>query len=134
MSAEAVIVSLLSNDPDVSAAIGNRIAPVAMADKFPRPNIVYQRIDGGDTYSNDGPISNSRAVIQVSCYTDDYESASSLAASVRDLLSGYRGQVEGYQVGAIFIASMFDAPDASPPGASTGPAGVILTVNVVWSE
>ena len=130
MELEAAIVAKLRTDVP---SVGGRIAPVGIPDAIPRPNIIYQRIDTGREHSNDGPVGIADALLQLSCYADQYDQAKALAAAVRSF-DGFTGTV-----GEVFIHSMFledesDAPAPPPEGQTRGIAGIQLTFRVAYSE
>lgn len=117
MSIESGLYTHLTNDPDVSALVGDRIYPLLVPQDASLPAIAYQRISTGREEAHTGPSGLCSARIQLTCIADSYESAKSVADAVRKSLDGFSGTMGTFEVGACFVvndrddwASSFDVP------------------------
>lgn len=137
MELEEAIVALLAADPEITGEVEGRIAAAVLPESLSRPNIVYQRLDTGRQWHNDGPAGMPTAAVQISCYADDYPTAKALATAVKDL-DGYSGTVgdpvTGLYVGSMFLDDERDAPTPPAPGEAAGISGVILVFRVSYRE
>jgi hypothetical protein len=118
----------------VHALVAGRIGAAGAAPRLARPNIIFQNIGVGRTYTNDGPLSLARPNLQLSCYADDIEGAKTLSSAVRRALNGFRGTADGVFIHFIMLDDDTDAPQPPPEGQERGIAGIVLMFRLACEE
>lgn len=104
MTTLADIRTFILADATVTSLIGTRMYPLTVPQNGTMPAVTYQVISGSRGYVFRAPAGMARHRIQFDCYATTYTSAESVAAAIRNRLSGYMGNAG---TGAI-EAAMFD--------------------------
>ena len=107
MAIEALLYSILTADPGVSALVGLRVYPLVVPQEVDLPAIAYQTISGRPDYTLEPPggrVMLNRARIQLTCQGSTYAEAKGLALAVRSALSGYKSA----PIDAIFVENIYD--------------------------
>lgn len=102
-------VALLNANAQVTSICGNSIMPIPAPDDLSDyPAIVYQVASDVSTYSFTNPtVINSRVVFN--CIAQEYGTARTLALTVKEIFSGYRGRLpDGTLVFMTQIVNMVD--------------------------
>lgn len=105
---EASLYTILSGAGGVTALAGTRIYPLLIPQEAALPALAYQRISGRRTMAHDGPITLTRARVQITCVAETYSQAKSLAAAVQAALDGYRGTVGSHAILHAFLDNDLD--------------------------
>lgn len=132
-AAARTAVAEILEEPD-SSPTRWRIGAAGVTGPLARPNVIFQGITTGRTYTNDGPAGLARPDMQLSCYADDYEGARALAAAVRVALNGFHGVADGVTVQSILLDDEQDAPQPPATGQGQSIAGVVLMFKVACDE
>ncbi len=111
---EQGIEQRLMADAGVSALVGNRIYPVVLPENCSYPAITYQLITSHETYTNDGPLGEVRARIQIDSWGKRYGQVKAVAQAVRVALNGFTGQLPDgtyvFEIECDDASDGFDAP------------------------
>ena len=110
MAAEKAIRSILIDDGDVGALVGDRIFPIVRRENSALPAIVYQQISGVRDQMFSGPSGFVEARFQINCWAETYEGADELAEAVRGALNGYNGTKESVVIQCIHLLDEGDMP------------------------
>lgn len=134
MEIEAALYAELAADSSVSALVSSRIYPVLIPQDVDMPAIAYQRISGPRDYSHQGAGLVS-ARFQITCQATSYSGAKSLAAAVRDALSGFSGTMgAGGGGGGVKVQGAFVDNDLDGYGATAQEWTVRLDVIIQHTE
>jgi len=106
---EEALVTLLLADVGFTAVCGERLFPVVIPQDVALPSVAYQRISGAREYALDGRSGLARPRIQFTCVGNRYSDARNAANALREVLSGYRGTVDGVWIQAAFLENEDDA-------------------------
>jgi hypothetical protein len=82
---------LLGSGAISSAVGGERIFPIRLPQGVVQPSIVYTRISGEGDYHNQGSSGLMRPRVQIDCWAQTADVATSLANLVKVRIDGYRG-------------------------------------------
>jgi hypothetical protein len=138
MSIEMALVSLLINDADVNAKVGDRIFPVYVPEDKSLPAITYQEISGPRDAVMSGASGLVNARFQINCWTKKYRGARELADLVRIALSPqndeYPKDVEGVNIQAIMLLSENDVPRIHAENEELSGHGKMLDFSVWFRE
>ena len=81
----------LLDDAGIAAVVGTRVYPIRLPQGQISPSIIYTRISGfGDNHML-GPSGLSRPRLQVDCWAQSADTASTLANLVKERIDGFRG-------------------------------------------
>ena len=105
---EADLVTLLKNNPALSAKVGTRIYPLVMPTQPTFPCIVYQVVASTRTYSHSGFSHLFQPRIQFSCWATTYAEAKDVASKLKAALEGFRGISGGTTLQGAFVATDID--------------------------
>lgn len=97
----------LLTDTAVKTAFGARIYVQHVPDNVTYPFAVIRMVSDPAFYTQDGE-SRRETILQIETYDDDISNAYSNSLLIRAALTGHRGTVGGYTVGAIFVREMQD--------------------------
>lgn len=104
------IYSILSNDVNIQALVGDKIFPDTIPDKddagiaIPNPVILIERTAIDMEYAK-GCAARSIASITVTCWADSYFQAADIIDAVNTALELYKGTVEGISIDSIKLES-----------------------------
>jgi hypothetical protein len=110
MAVEKAIRSILIDDGDVGALVGDRVFPIVRRDGSALPAIVYQQISGVRDQMLSGPSGFVEARFQINCWAETYEGADELAEAVRGALDGYNGTKESVVIQCVHLLDEGDMP------------------------
>lgn len=105
---EEALFSILTNDSALSALIGTRVYPNIFPQGVTLPAISYQRISSVRLHSHSGASQLARPRFQLTCLSDSYTEAISVANALREALDGYGGVPAGVRVPVALIQNEFD--------------------------
>jgi hypothetical protein len=105
---EQRIVTLLSADPGIAAAVRDHIYPVVLRQGSPLPTLVYRRLSSDPDYTLAGRAGWRTVTLQLACWAADYADARDLAEAVRQTLDAYS---EPSPTGPIRFISVADGAD-----------------------
>jgi hypothetical protein len=126
---EEAIFTLVTGNAAVKALIGLRLYPSVIPEKTKLPAAAYQVISVGREYHHGGQSSIARPVIGFTFDSRSITEAREVAAAVRQLLSGYHGEVGTVYIGYISLQNEFEGYN---------PASEVYLVRqdyqIVWKE
>lgn len=102
------------------AGTPNRVYPLVIPQKVPRgaaqtPCVVYETVGVDRQVSYCGTSGLIRTTMQLNCYAEDYGTAKSVAAAVRDVFGDFRGLLGGtVDVRHAKLEAEFDIQDIEP--------------------
>ena len=138
MSIEKALISIMSNDADVSAKVGNRIFPVFVPKGQTLPVITYQEISGVRDSVMKGASGLVQARYQINCWTKTYKAARELADLVRISLApendSYPEDIEGTNIQAIMLLNENDVPSIHSDNEELSGHGKMLDFSVWFKE
>lgn len=118
MEREAALFALVSGDAEIAALVEKRIYPgneLPQGDKYPA--VSFFLIDATEDEALDGPDGLFDARVQFTVLASDQDAAIAVRRALMDLLDGYQGTVEGFEVIHIHFESVrgipYDAPTKS---------------------
>lgn len=129
MSLETALRAYVLADPAIAAAVGQRMYPRRLPQGPALPALDYQRIDTRRLHDLDGPDGLPRARMQVRAWGATVQSATDLAALVRERLDGFRGAWGDVAVGACLCVAERDLDDPE-----TGRSAVVQDYMIQWRE
>jgi len=88
MSLESKLYTLLSGDAAVIGIASTRIYPMIAPQKADKPYVTYQRIASGRVYSMSGYSNLENPIMQVDCWSSDYDTGKELSEAVIDAMRG----------------------------------------------
>jgi len=83
------IYSILSANSAVVALVGTRITPSVMPELQPQPAIVYTVVSNDPVPTVDGASFLRHSIVQIDCYSFEYDLSHAVADAVEAALSGY---------------------------------------------
>ena len=113
MAIEQGLYTLLTQDPGVSALVGNKVYWILAPKGAVLPYIVVGRVATGDTYTMDGATGLRDGLFQIDCYATTFYASRQIALAARVLLESYTGNlpdVNATPVTAVFTEKDFDFP------------------------
>ncbi|MFO7537616.1 MAG: DUF3168 domain-containing protein [Chloroflexota bacterium] len=108
MTIETALRTLIVNDEDIGALIGERCYPLRIPQDVERPAIAYRRISGKRVVSHSGPSNLARPRFEFECVASRYSDLVALANGLRRLLDGRKHTVAGVEIQAGFIENEAD--------------------------
>jgi hypothetical protein len=105
---EEAIVSVLKNDANVAGEVVARIFPNEVPQGQSMPAISYEQASGDREHTMAGPIGMVNASYVLSCWSETYSGARTLADYVRIALDGYDSTVGSQELYVIFLESESD--------------------------
>lgn len=88
---EQGIEQRLAADSTIAGLVGTRIYPLVLPEACQYPAITYQLISAVEIYTNDGPLGEVRARIQIDTWAKRYSQAKTVDQAVRASLNGFTG-------------------------------------------
>lgn len=105
MNVGQIIYGVLSAASGVTALVSTRIYPDMAPQNTTFPYIVFQKLQTQPTDTKEGVSKLDKILVQVDCYSNNYDNAHSLAASVRTALDRYTGTINGHVVDKIIFSN-----------------------------
>lgn len=109
----AFIYSVLKDNPNLKRELGDqyRIYPMVIPQGVDLPAVLYQTISKSPVDTTDGPALLDEDVIQVTCYSFNYQQANQVMAIIRAKLDRYSGASGGVTVQSIRFLTGRDSFD-----------------------
>lgn len=116
---ETGIRDTLLADDDVTAKVGRRVRPLALAQDDARPYLTYHVTDGSPvaTLEQPGDDDYRNAEFEVGIFADTYADVIDLSAAVTAALDQYGGTVSGVEFAPVMFDNQTDIEQATPEGA-----------------
>lgn len=89
----AALRAVLLADAAVAAIVGARVYPAILPQGVTQPSVVQSLISEETDYHMQGPSGLASMRVQVDAWALDQDDAVELAGAVKDVLSGFRGEV-----------------------------------------
>ena len=105
MNVGQIIYGRLSAVAGVTALVSTRIYPDMAPQNAVFPYIVFQKLNTSPTDTKEGVSPLDKLLVQVDCYSNNYDNAHSLAAAVRTALDRYAGTINGHVVDKIIFSN-----------------------------
>ena len=105
MNVGQIIYGRLSAVAGVTALVSTRIYPDMAPQNAVFPYIVFQKLNTSPTDTKEGVSPLDKLLVQVDCYSNNYDNAHSLAAAVRTALDRYTGTINGHVVDKIIFSN-----------------------------
>ena len=105
MNVGQIIYGVLSAASGVTALVSTRIYPDMAPQNDTFPYIVFQKLQTKPTDTKEGVSKLDKILVQVDCYSNNYDNAHSLAAAVRTALDRYTGTINGHVVDRIIFSN-----------------------------
>lgn len=108
---EAALFDYLSNDPGVSALVGDRIYPNKLQEGCQLPAISWNRVSARRVYTHDAFEDTDawvNARIQINCWSNAALECMDVGEAVLLALSGYEGDMSGQLVHSTMADNEFD--------------------------
>lgn len=103
-----IIVNLLKNSSSINTLVGTRIYPRVVPPGVSKPAIAYQVISESRGYQMDGQTGLTNTRMQLTIVAESVSQMDTLAEACRQVLSGYRGTVNGKYIHIITLANEYD--------------------------
>lgn len=133
-SPEAVLRAALADSPAFAILAGSRIYPTLAPADTALPFVVWRRtgIEREQTLGN--PMGTPKVTVDYEIYGTTYESARTVADTMRTILDGYGGTVQNVEVKQVSLENETDGfallqGDQAPPSFS-----VTQTYDILWQE
>ena len=111
MSLETAMRAYVLADAAIAAVVGQRMYPRRLPQGPTLPALVYQRIDTRREHDMDGPDGLPRPRVQVTAWAASVQTATDLAAAVRERLDGFRGAWGDVMIGSCLCVGERDLDD-----------------------
>jgi hypothetical protein len=108
MLIEEALKTLITTDSRFISVIGANLYPLIIPEDAKLPAIAFQEITSKFSIRHDGPGDLVTTQIQFTIEGDSYRSAKIAAKTVRSIIDGYRGIVDGIKIGGIFCENEYD--------------------------
>ena len=108
---EEAIFSKLTSEPAVTNLVGTRVYPSQLPQNPTYPAVVYRRVSTQWPYDLSGPGNMGFPRFQFDCYGLSYGSVKGVAQTLRLVLSGFAGSVDGVEICGIWFLSEVDGFD-----------------------
>jgi len=92
------VYNLLSNDSAITGIVGTNIFPRVADMSATYPMVIYKRSDADHIESTTGSSGLAAGLMEVECYSKDFNESRDLCEKVRLLLQGYSGTAAGVVV------------------------------------
>lgn len=119
MNVGQIIYGRLSAVAGVTALVSTRIYPDIAPQNATFPYVVFQKLRTSPTDTKEGTSPLDKLLVQVDCYSNNYDNAHALAAAVRTALDRYAGTVNGHVIDKIIFSNDSDGSPQDVP-TSTG--------------
>jgi hypothetical protein len=108
---EHAIRSLLANNEELTAIVGDRIYYVTAPEKVATPYLVLSKVSALRDHVHSGPAGLASVRMQVSIIADTYLGTKEIATLIQTTLQGFRGQSESMDIDGIFYMNEVDIYD-----------------------
>lgn len=108
---EEAVYSRLVNHAGTTALVGTRVKPQVLDQNTTYPAISFSRISTNRQSAMGSDVPIARAMIQISCWGEDYPDSKDVAAQVRAAMQRWRGTVAGVTVHDTYIENEIDLHD-----------------------
>lgn len=108
---ESSLYTYITADVTVSGLIGTRLYPLDLPQQPTAPCVTYHRVSTVPLYALDGDADVDTVRIQIDSYDDTVLGAKTLADAIRARIGGFRGDMSGTTVQAVFLDSEQDFGD-----------------------
>jgi hypothetical protein len=105
MNVGQIIYGVLSAASGVTSIVSIRIYPDMAPQNASFPYIVFQKLQTQPTDTKEGVSPLDKLLVQVDCYSNNYDNAHSLAGAVRTALDRYTGTINGHVVDKIIFSN-----------------------------
>ena len=108
MSVEAAIWSLITDDTRFTDLAGTRLYPIRLPQDPVYPCVSYRRVSSQQDVGHDGSGDFESLRVQFDVYARGFEAARLLASTLRTMLNGFRGSVDGVRLWGVLFLNEFD--------------------------
>lgn len=112
--AEQALIDLLKADASVAAIVGTRIYFTQAPQTPVLPYAVMFRVDGPRVYGMEGASGLVAARVQIDIYSKTAKQARDVGRTIRQVLSGFRGEQSGVNLQAVLLLDEGDGYEDSP--------------------
>ena len=134
MTIKSALASYLKSKPELVALVSDRIWPVALPQKKPRPAITYRRLPSGHDHTLTSSAGTSLATFRIASYGDSYEDADLVAEAVRSVMQGFSGVFVSTKVNSVVLGDESDDFFEPQDGSSLGVYVVNLDFRIRYAE
>lgn len=114
---QAQLTSLLLSHAPLTALVGTRVHWLRLPESVSGyPYVNLQVVSGPVTYHSKGVSALEQTRVQADIWADTYTSAEAVARALKDLLSGYRGDLGGVKFRGIFLDGARDGDGETVKG------------------
>ena len=108
---EEALKTRLEGHAGLAALVGTRIYPVRRPQNATLPAVTYQKVGGLSEQTHGGASGLAASRFQFDVWAATYSSASAVAEQIRVALIGFRGTVDGVEIGGVLHRGDRDLPD-----------------------
>jgi hypothetical protein len=105
MNVGQIIYGILSATTGVTSLVSTRIYPDMAPQNATFPYIVFQKLSTTPTDTKEGVSPLDKMLVQIDCYSNNYDTAHSIAAAIRVALDRYTGTINGHKVDKIIFSN-----------------------------
>jgi hypothetical protein len=105
MNVGQIIYGILSATTGVTSLVSTRIYPDMAPQNASFPYIVFQKLSTTPTDTKEGVSPLDKMLVQIDCYSNNYDTAHSIAAAIRVALDRYTGTINGHKVDKIIFSN-----------------------------
>lgn len=134
-SPEQLLADALAADPEVAAAVGQRVYPVVAPASASLPFLTWRRIGIQRTQTLAGPMGMSAVQLAIEVYAETYGEARDIADKCRRVLDGYGTTVANYiRVANVSLENESDGVVTLAGGDLPSILQVSQQYSVLWQE
>lgn len=135
MELEQAIYVRLTNQPTVTAVLGDRVYPGQGPQSGAFPHLVYGQAEQQSFQTLTGRLKTNRYTMRLELWGDDYAELKRAWHAVRDDLVGFRGDLgDGVKVQGIFDQGGDDDAEAPQHAEEFGLWRAGLTLNIIYQR
>jgi hypothetical protein len=105
MNVGQIVYGILSATTGVTSLVSTRIYPDMAPQNATFPYIVFQKLSTTPTDTKEGTSPLDKMLVQIDCYSNNYDTAHSIAAAIRVALDRYTGTINGHKVDKIIFSN-----------------------------
>jgi hypothetical protein len=105
MNVGEIIYGILSATTGVTTLVSTRIYPDMAPQNATFPYIVFQKLSTTPTDTKEGVSPLDKMLVQIDCYSNNYDTAHTIAAAIRVALDRYTGTINGHKVDKIIFSN-----------------------------
>jgi hypothetical protein len=105
MNVGQIIYGVLSATAGVTALVSTRIYPDMAPQNATFPYIVFQKLSTQPTDTKEGVSPLDKILVQIDCYSGNYDTSHTIAAAIRTALDRYSGTINGHVVDRIIFSN-----------------------------